>query len=81
MEFLYYVEIQPQEAAEFAQMLRMHYISFEHREEYQQMVMELAAALADGPCALLKFVYEAARELLRRSPLADSLRNTASSGY
>lgn len=81
MEFLPYVEIQPQEAAEFARMLRMHYRSFKDRGEFQQMVVKLAAALADGPCALLKFVYEATRELLRRSSLAYSLRNTASSGY
>ncbi len=70
MEFRRYLEIQPQEAAEFVRMLAMHYRSFENREDHQQTVVKLAAALADGPCALLKFVYEASRKLPRRLPLA-----------
>ncbi len=80
MDFRYYVEIQPQEAAEFARMLRMHYHSFNDQKKHQDEVVELLAALADGPCALLKFVYEATREPLRCS-LAYSLRKTASSRY
>ena len=81
-----YREFQTREAAESARMLEMHYQSFEDQKEHQQMAVELAAALADGMGALLKFVYRASRELLRSSPAVHSLRckalyNKASCGF
>ena len=79
LEFRCYHGIQQQEAAEFARMLALHYYSFADREKHKKMAAELAAALEAGVCALLKFVHKAALELLRRSPVAHSLRNKASS--
>ncbi len=70
LEFRYYPDIQPQEAAEFARMLELNYFDFKTQQRHQEMASELAAALEGSIKALLKFVYNAACKLLRRSPLA-----------